>query len=117
MVVVQNINKLVSEDNIEYSYSYRVIKSDISIKLKSGSISVQAYGIEVERQDLKNNELINIERESVQYISPHRHKVQQLLKLLCDHTVSPIHLIDVLGEHIDEYVIDFENNDMNIQSL
>lgn len=117
MVIVQNLKKSLVEDNIEYNYIYRVVKSDISINLKSGVISVQAYGIEAERQDYKNNELINVERESIKYISPHRHKVQQLLKLLYDNAVSPIHLIDVLGEQIDEYVIDFENNEMNIQSL
>lgn len=60
MVVVQNLKKSLTEDNIDFTYSYRVIKSDISINLKSGSISVQAYGIEAERQDYKNNELISI---------------------------------------------------------
>ena len=117
MVVVQNLKKSLTEDNIEFNYSYRVIKSESSINLKSGVIPVQAYGIEVERQDYKNNELVNIERESIKYISPQRHKVQNLLKLLYDNTVSPIHLIDILGEYVDEYVIDFEENDKNIQSL
>jgi len=117
VVVVQNLKKSLVEGKTEFNYSYRIIKNDFFIRLKSGTISVQVYGIEAEREDYKNEELINIERESIEYISPHRHKVQELLKTLYENTVSPIHLIDVLGEHIDEYVIDFEDSKGNIQSL
>ena len=42
----------------------------------------QAFGIEAERQDL-------------------------LLSLIHDNQVSPIHLVDILGEYVDEYVSDF----------
>ncbi|WP_407644975.1 DUF6514 family protein [Clostridium polyendosporum] len=41
-------------------------------------------------------------------ISPQRHKVHNLLKMIYDNGVSPRHLIDILGEYVDTYVIDFD---------
>ncbi|MCS4465680.1 hypothetical protein JTS99_01740 [Clostridium botulinum] len=29
--------------------------------------------------------------------------------MLYEQTVSPIHLIDIIGEYTDEYVVDYEN--------
>jgi len=30
------------------------------------------------------------------------------MKLLNDNIVSPVHLIDIIGEYIDEYISDFD---------
>jgi hypothetical protein len=30
------------------------------------------------------------------------------MRMLYENAVSPIHLIDVLGEYIDEYIIDYD---------
>lgn len=72
-------------------------------------IEIQSYGIELERQDFVDGQLTGIERNVIRSISPDRHKVHNLLKLLYDNEVSPIHLVDVLGEKVDEYIIDFDD--------
>ena len=65
------------------------------------------YRIEVERQDIINGGLVNIERNSVNNISTDKEKVKRLFDLVSKNNVSPIHLIDVIGEYVDEYVSDF----------
>ncbi|MBI6873250.1 DUF6514 family protein, partial [Clostridium aciditolerans] len=85
-----------------------LLKGNISITYGVDTIEVQSYGIEIERQDLVDGKLVNIERDCVKSISPERHKVHNLMKLLYDNNVSPIHLIDVLGDYIDEYIVDFD---------
>lgn len=117
MVIVQNLEKKHIEGEIEYLYNYRLIKSDITINVTDRELKVQTYGIETERQDIKSGVITDISREAVTCISPYRHKVQGLLKLLYDNMVSPIHLIDILGEYIDEYVIDFDNEEAKMQSM
>ncbi|MDW8800099.1 DUF6514 family protein [Clostridium sp. A1-XYC3] len=107
-MVVENLVRTESVEKIKYNYFYRLLKGSILISCEIDAVEVQSYGIEVERQDMVDGKLINIERDVVQNISPDRHKVHNLLKLLYDNTVSPIHLIDVLGEYIDEYIIDFD---------
>lgn len=107
-MVVENLVRTESVEKIKYNYFYRLLKGQISIPCEIDSVEVQSYGIEIERQDLLNGELINIERDCVKNISPDRNKVHNLLELLYDHSVSPIHLIDVLGDYIDEYIIDFD---------
>lgn len=114
MLVMENICRMVKEDELEHVYHYRLLRSNINLDYSNQLVEVQAYGIEVERQDVKDGRIIKIVRDNVKAISPQRHKVQKLLKLLYDNSVSPVHLIDVLGEYIDEYIIDFDEEIMNI---
>ncbi|KZL93265.1 DUF6514 family protein [Clostridium magnum] len=107
-MVVENLVRTENVEKIRYNYFYRLLKGKISIPCEIDAIEVQSYGIEIERQDILNGELVNIERDCVENISPDRNKVHNLLQLLYDHAVSPIHLIEVLGEYIDEYIIDFD---------
>ncbi|HBC96706.1 MAG TPA: hypothetical protein DC034_07940 [Clostridium sp.] len=107
-MIVENFsfNKIVGDK--KYAYFYRMLKKSISIPCRNEFIQVQSYGIEVERQDILNNKLVNVERECIENISPERYKVHKLLKLLYDHQVSPIHLVDVIGDYVDEYILDFD---------
>lgn len=107
-MVVENLVRTESVEKIKYNYFYRLLKGKVSISYETDTIEVQSYGIEIERHDVLNGELINIERDFVKNISPDRDKVHNLLRLLYDHAVSPIHLIDVIGNYIDEYIIDFD---------
>lgn len=117
MDVVENLCKVKENGKVKYIYNYRIIKSTISLKYEEEKIDVQAYGIEIERQDIYNGSIINIERDCVKNISPHRHKVHTLLKILYDNVVSPIHLIDIIGEYIDKDITDFDEVYKEIQTL
>ncbi|GKU26886.1 DUF6514 family protein [Clostridium folliculivorans] len=100
MMVVENLWRKVNFDDKEYNYSYRLIKTDFR-----GSA---VYGIEIERTDYDhNNNMVNIERDCIEKISPIYDNVHQLLSLVYENQVSPIHLIDILGERVDELLGDF----------
>lgn len=108
MILVECLSRTESIGDLTYIYNYRLTRGHISINLRSENLVVQTYGVEIERQDFTNGVMINIERDSVENISPQRHKVHNLLRMLYENGVSPIHLIDVLGEYIDNYIIDFD---------
>jgi hypothetical protein len=109
MMVVETLNRTESLGDLTYIYNYRLTRGHISMNLKCENVLVQTYGIEIERQDFINGIMINIERDSAENISPQRHKVHNLLRMLHEQGVSPIHLIDILGEYIDNYIIDFDS--------
>lgn len=108
MVVVENLSGSNSLGNIKYVYDYRMMRSNLKLTYNNEILEVQSYGIEIERQDVINDRVIGIERDSVINISPDRHKIHNLLKLLHGNTVSPIHLVDVIGSFVDEYISDYD---------
>ena len=99
MRIVENFTKTITREEVQYKYSYRLTEIDF--------YGASAYGIEIERKDYINNMLVNIERDSVEKISCYLEKVQKLTNMLYVYEVSPIHLIDIIGEYVDEYVNDF----------
>jgi hypothetical protein len=107
MIVESMVRNEICED-MKKNYFYRLTKDKITLEFGEEPMEVQSYGIEIERQDIVNNSIVNIERDSVKSISPHRHKVHNILKLIYDNCVSPVHLIDVLGDYVDEYIVDFD---------
>ncbi|MDB2097813.1 DUF6514 family protein [Clostridium paraputrificum] len=50
-------------------------------------------------------------------MSTQRHKVKGLLNLLYKNEVSPIHLIDIIGEYVDKWVGDFEESKKMVNML
>ncbi len=108
MMVVESLSRTEKVGDITYLYNYRVTRGYISMEVEEEVVSSQAYGIEVERQDIVDGVVVNIERDSIENISPQRHKVHNLLRLLYDNVVSPIHLVEVLGEYVDAYIMDFD---------
>ncbi|SHK60261.1 hypothetical protein SAMN02745163_04110 [Clostridium cavendishii DSM 21758] len=104
MMIVEDLCRNNTIGDVDYKYSYRITKNNYK--------DIQVYGIEVERLDYRGNLLVNIERDSVRLISPQIKKVQDLLKLLYDNLISPIHLVDIIGVYVDEYVKDFEINNL-----
>ena len=90
-------------------YTYSLTKESLN--------NVQAYGIKVERVDIKDGAIINRVEDGVKYISTQRHKVKGLLNLLYKNEVSPIHLIDIIGEYVDKWVEDFEESKKIVNML
>ncbi|MGG7060064.1 DUF6514 family protein [Clostridium tertium] len=99
MYIVDSLYSSSKNDNKEIRYSYRMISESF--------FGVQAFGIEAERQDLIEGNVVQIERDLIRKISNKEDKVKTLLNLLHDYQVSPIHLVDILGEYVDNYVSDF----------
>jgi hypothetical protein len=109
MMVVESLNRIETTGDITYKYFYRLIRGQVSLSLGEDNVVVQTYGVEIERQDYCNDIVVNIERDCISTISPQRYKVHNLLKMLYENIVSPLHLLDILGEYVDEYIIDFDS--------
>lgn len=101
MNLVGEYTAIYKGEDIEYRYIYRLIKKDFK--------GITAYGIEIERHDYVGLSNVNLERERVDVISPHIHKVKQLLMKLYSNQVSPYHLIDLVGSYADEYAYEFDS--------
>lgn len=107
MLVVESLSKVEVIEGKKYKYLYKLVKSDFPAVINKKNFYVDCYGIEIERQDIIDNNVVNFERDSIYNISTYRHKVHSLLKLLYDNTVSPIHMVDVIGNYVDDCVFDF----------
>ena len=109
MKIVESLSLAIENKGKKIMYFYRLTQW----QTKSG----QAFGIEVERQDFKDESLINIERDSVDIISTKKEKVRPILELLYKNNVSPIHLIDIIGAYVDECIEDFNNEEVLVASV
>ncbi|MBP2033504.1 hypothetical protein J2Z42_002207 [Clostridium algifaecis] len=107
-MVLENLVKTQINKNIKYIYFYRLTKEKVDITYDLSIVSLQSYGIEIERQSIIKDKLIDVCRDSVMSISPDRYKVHKLLRLLYENQVSPIHLVDIIGDYVDEYILDFD---------
>ena len=110
MEIIESLSKIEAIEGIKCKYFYRLIKSSFCTSINNENVKVDCFGIEVERHDIINNCIAKIEKETIERISPYRYKVHNLLKFINDNAVSPIHLIDVLGEYVDEYILDFNDS-------
>ncbi|MFL0196084.1 DUF6514 family protein [Clostridium sp. WILCCON 0269] len=107
-MVVENFISTETVEDMKYVYYYRLLKGKAVITYQKDRIEIQSYGIEVERQDILNEKLVNVRRDCIESISPYRHKVHNLLKLLYENKVSPLHLVDTIGDYVDRYILDFD---------
>lgn len=109
MKIVESLSLAIENKGKKIMYFYRLTQCET----KTG----QAFGIEVERQDLRDDVLVNIERDSVDIISTKEGKVRSILELLYQNNVSPIHLIDIIGAYVDECVEDFNEVESLVGSM
>ncbi|MCI5726232.1 MAG: DUF6514 family protein [Clostridium sp.] len=93
LTLTKNVN------NITMRYLYKLLRTNFNKEY--------VYGIEIEREDIQGEKIINIEKESVDIISPKKEKVDDILNKLYRNEVSPIHLIDIIGLDVDKAVFDF----------
>lgn len=100
MKIIENLVSVLDTEKVKYEYSYRIMETNFN--------NSAFFGIEIERIDYINGKVVNIEREAIDKISENLNKVEQLHKLVFDNLVSPIHLIDILGEYVDEYIAEFK---------
>ncbi|MGL4450943.1 MAG: DUF6514 family protein [Sarcina sp.] len=101
MKIVKNVVTTLDTEKVKYEYSYRIIETNFKKSV--------LFGIEVERVDYINGKMVNIEREVIDKISEDINKVEELYKLVSDNLVSPIHLIDILGEEVDKCIAEFKD--------
>lgn len=101
MMIMKNLMANLKVEGKESVYNYRVTKSELKGK--------DAFGLEVERIDYVNEQEVKIEREKIEYISPELNDVIELANKLHKYVVSPIHVIDIIGEEIDNLGYKFDD--------
>lgn len=99
MKIIKDLNIVKNYNDLRYDYNYRIVASSYE--------GIDAYGIEIERKDFNQGVLVNVERDLIHKISCQLEKVKELLCILYKEEVSPIHLVDVIGDKVDEYVSEF----------
>ena len=99
MRIKKSLSKIVNFDDKESRYIYRIVENSIRNR--------QAFGIEIERQDFEEGEVINLVRDIVDIVASNQRKAEDILMLLFNNLVSPIHLVDIVGEYADLCVNDF----------
>lgn len=100
MKIVEEYTLTKEEGGVKLQYFYRLIQTKYN--------NFPAYGIEIERKDFKGMSKIKEEKDNIELISSQRHKVKQVIMNLYKNEVSPIHLIDVLGEFVDAQAYEFD---------
>ena len=99
MRINKSLSKIVNFYDKESRYIYRIVENSIRNR--------QAFGIEIERQDFEEGEVVNLERDIVDIVASNQRKAEDILMLLFNNLVSPIHLVDIVGEYADLCVNDF----------
>lgn len=107
-MLVESIVRRERFGDKDHIYYFKMTKSTIKINGAQLPYELQSYGIEIERQDMIAEKLIKTEKDYIKFISPHKYKVHNLLKILYDNMVSPIHLVDVAGEYVDGFSCDYD---------
>lgn len=99
MKINKTLSKIVNIEENEVKYIYRMTEKNIKNR--------QAFGIEIERQDFNNGEIINLERDSVSLVASEEMKANDILVMLFNNLVSPIHLVNIVGEYSDLCAAEF----------
>lgn len=96
------------ENGREYIYIYYLTESTKDIAIEDLEVSVSSYGIGIIREEIYEGKVIDTFEDRFDSVSPVKSKVMSLIDFLIDNEVSPLHLIDVIGESIDNWVTDYE---------
>lgn len=105
MEIIEEFTSVNRNEEVEFRYSYRLIKNTLN--------DIELYGVEVERRDYIGINNINIERERIDIISNKKNEVEKLVETLYDGQVSPIHMIDVIGNSVDNCAYEFRDDLLN----
>ena len=71
MEIIEEFTSVNRNEEVEFRYSYRLIKNTLN--------DIELYGVEVERRDYIGINNINIERERIDIISNKKNEVEKLV--------------------------------------
>lgn len=100
MKVINQTIKTLTIEETEVKYIYNISESTFE--------GQEVYGIEIEKSEVLNGKVKDIDREYIEKISLNKSKVEEMFTILAENIVSPIHFIDIMGEEIDKCTFDFK---------
>jgi hypothetical protein len=106
-MIIENISKTMLVNGNKYTYNYRLIKEKTLLSMEDleSNRPMDLYGIYVELE-INSDGKTEVLKNYVKDISSKECKVHNLLNCLYEHTVSPIHLFDVVEDFLDKYILD-----------
>lgn len=107
-MVIETLTCNYNYEGQAVEYTYRLIERELNVELDGDLQSIKAYGVEVESSRYDKEKYLDGMFEEVKYITPYKNKGSQFLHMLKRNMVSPIHLIDITEELVDEYYKDFD---------
>lgn len=99
MKINKTLSTIVNINEKEVKYIYRMTEKNIRNR--------QAFGIEIERQDFNDGQVVNLEMDYVSLVASEEKRANDILLLLFNNLVSPIHLVDIVGEYSDLCAAEF----------
>lgn len=100
MRILEEYSIIKENEGRELRYFYRLTQSQYQ--------NFPAYGIEIVREDYQGTVKVGEDKEYIKFVSTQRHRVKQMVISLYKNEVSPIHLVDILGEFVDGQVYEFD---------
>lgn len=107
-MVIETLKCNYNNEGTNLEYTYRLVQRDLHLDNNGGACCIKAYGVEVESKVKDNEKNVQAFKEEIKYITPYKYKGSQFLHMLEKNMVSPIHLIDVTEEIVEEYYRDFD---------
>ncbi|HEY5561889.1 MAG TPA: DUF6514 family protein [Clostridiaceae bacterium] len=106
-MIVENLTKTLLENGKKYTYNYRLVKEKalLPIEAPDSNNAIDTYGIAIEVEIYAEGR-IEVLKNHVRDISSKQSKVHNLLNCLYEHTVSPVHLLEVVEDELDKYIVD-----------
>lgn len=103
-----------SIDDRECIYKYYVLETSKEMTINNKKFIIPCYGINVVSEVYEGGKMCFSFENSIEHVTPFLGKVLNLIEYLKINGVSPIHLIEVAGEFVDEWVNDFDNKAYNM---
>jgi hypothetical protein len=91
-------------------FRYYLLEGSKNINVCESGIDVSCFGIEITSEKYFDDQLVDTYSNSVEAVSSVKERVVNLIDFLKKKEVSPVHLVDIIGEYVDEWTSDFDKD-------
>lgn len=103
-----------TESGKEYFYVLYLLKSMKAVNIGDSEFEIPCYGLKEVMQKIVDGTAVSTHEDSILTISPNKNKILDMINFLKDNGVSPYHLVEVIGDKVDECAFEFEEEAENI---
>lgn len=107
-MIIDTINCRIKCDDGELEYIYNLTERKLSLEVEGKEEEIITYGVEAQSYLVKENKKVLVFRDAIDVLTPYKHKAKEFINILKKNEVSPVHLLDIAEEIIEEYYLDFE---------
>lgn len=107
-MIIDTINCSIKCDDGELEYIYNLTERKLSLEVEGKEEEIITYGVEAQSYVVKENKKVLISKDAIEVLTPYKHKAKEFINMLRKNEVSPVHLLNIAEEVIEEYYLDFE---------